>query len=194
MEMATKRLHGSPWHRRIINSRSLLRNNYSRTFKLCLLWNQVKIFLNPFLVPFSKPYFFSSVAQLFDTANYMYILPAHRATVYIMGVLLGYFLRKYKDTGLKLTPKQINLGWLISFIAVCVSFFGPSPMGNINYVYNPVHAALYAAYAPIGWCIGFGWIIFTSHLGYKCKPFCFFMKLTIFRDVPTEFLNLTKSH
>ena len=46
-------------------------------------------------------FFGTSVSQLFDTADFMYTLPAHRITVYIMGILLGYSLRMYKD--MKLT-------------------------------------------------------------------------------------------
>lgn len=112
-------------------------------------------------------FFGTSVTQLFDTANYMYILPPHRATVYIMGVLLGYALRMYKD--IKLTESQLRWGWVASIVACAVSFVGPAPMGSIGYQYNPFHAALYAAYAPIGWCVFFGWVIFTSHLGYKSE-------------------------
>ncbi|XP_059617038.1 nose resistant to fluoxetine protein 6 isoform X1 [Phlebotomus argentipes] len=110
-------------------------------------------------------FFGTSVSQLFDTANYMYILPAHRATVYIMGVLLGYILRRYRD--LKLTPTQLKIGWYSNTALMLVAFFGPAPMGRIGYVYNTTHAAHYAAFAPIAWCSFFAWIIFTSHLGYE---------------------------
>lgn len=51
--------------------------------------------------------FIYRVTQLFDTANFMYILPAHRITVYIMGILLGYILRTYKD--LKLTKVRFKI-------------------------------------------------------------------------------------
>ena len=37
-----------------------------------------------------------SVKQLFETADYMYILPYYRVTVYLMGVMLGYVCSKYK--------------------------------------------------------------------------------------------------
>lgn len=40
--------------------------------------------------------FYSSIEQLFKTADHMYILPTHRLTVYIMGILLGYALRTQK--------------------------------------------------------------------------------------------------
>ena len=97
----------------------------------------------------------------------MYILPAHRATVYIMGILIGYLLRKFKN--IKLTKFQIYFGWIINTILILGAFFGPAPMGSINYIYNPTHAAHYAAFAPIAWCSFFAWIIITSHLGYESK-------------------------
>lgn len=52
-------------------------------------------------------FFGTSVSQLFDTADFMYTLPAHRITVYIMGVLLGYVLRTCKD--MKLTKVVFEL-------------------------------------------------------------------------------------
>jgi hypothetical protein len=45
------------------------------------------------------------------------------------------------------------------------AFFGPAGMGSINYVYNPIHAATYNAFAPIGWCAIFIWVTFLSHTG-----------------------------
>jgi len=109
-------------------------------------------------------HFGTSVQQLFATADNMYILPAHRATVYIMGIFLGYFLRCYSHVILK--PAVIQLGNVLAVISFIVSFIGPSFMGNIDYIYQPVHAAFYAAFAPILWCFSFGWVIYTWHVGY----------------------------
>ena len=107
------------------------------------------------------------MTQLFDTAGKTYILPPHRFTVYAMGILLGYILRKYKD--IKLTQTQLTMGWYISTGLLLSAFCAPAPMGTMGYKFNPTHAAHYAAFAPIGWCLFFAWIIFTSQLGYKSK-------------------------
>ncbi|XP_055600965.1 nose resistant to fluoxetine protein 6 [Uranotaenia lowii] len=112
-------------------------------------------------------YFGTSVKQLFDTADHMYILPYHRLTVYLMGVMLGYACRVYKST--RLTPNQLRWGWYASWLLLMVAFFGPAPMGSMHYVYDPLHAANYAAFSPIAWCIFFAWAVFTSHLGYRNK-------------------------
>ncbi|XP_030382326.1 nose resistant to fluoxetine protein 6 [Scaptodrosophila lebanonensis] len=112
-------------------------------------------------------YFGTNIQRLFRTADYMYSFPPHRSTVYIMGILLGYALRKYQ--GVKLSRNQLLFGWLMATICVLASLLGPAPMGDINYVYNSTHAAIYAAFAPIAWCLFFSWIVFVSHNGYKNK-------------------------
>lgn len=45
----------------------------------------------------------------------------------------------------------------------CCAFFGPAHMGSINYIYNPIDAAMYNAFAPIGWCAIFAWVIVMHH-------------------------------
>lgn len=44
------------------------------------------------------------VRKMFDTCNMSYILPTHRLTVYIMGILTGVYLRK--------NPNGINFNWV----------------------------------------------------------------------------------
>ncbi|XP_016953026.1 O-acyltransferase like protein [Drosophila biarmipes] len=112
-------------------------------------------------------YFGTNIQRLFRTADYMYSFPPHRSTVYIMGILLGYVLRKYQNA--KLSSLQLRLGWLVATVCVLASLLGPAPMGDINYVYNSTHAAIYAAFAPIAWCLFFSWIVFVSHNGYTNK-------------------------
>ncbi|XP_017782884.1 PREDICTED: nose resistant to fluoxetine protein 6-like [Nicrophorus vespilloides] len=110
-------------------------------------------------------HFGTSIEQLFNTADYMYILPPHRLTVYIMGIFLGYLLRNCKNIILK--PIQLQFGNVLAIISFVTSFIGPAFMGSINYIYDPVHAAWYASFAPILWCFSFAWIIFTHQNGYK---------------------------
>jgi len=52
------------------------------------------------------------------------------------------------------------------------AFIGPSKMGSIDYVYNPIHAAAYNAFAPIGWCGLFLWIAITQHTGSSNGNYC----------------------
>ncbi|XP_011502852.1 PREDICTED: nose resistant to fluoxetine protein 6-like [Ceratosolen solmsi marchali] len=109
-------------------------------------------------------FFGTSIRQLFDTANLSYILPSHRLTVYIIGVFVGYLLRKWPKS-YKLNNTIIFIGWSLCILMAIGAFFGPAGMGSINYVYNPIHAATYNAFAPIGWCAIFIWMTFLSHTG-----------------------------
>jgi hypothetical protein len=86
-----------------------------------------------------------------------------------MGLLIGYFLRMTKENKIKLTSKQLELGWYFSVGCFLVAFLSPVPMSNINYQYNPTHAAYYAAISPIAWCLFFIWIIFLSESGYSSE-------------------------
>ncbi|KAL3280802.1 hypothetical protein HHI36_004033 [Cryptolaemus montrouzieri] len=117
-------------------------------------------------------HFGTSIQQLFDTADNMYILPIHRLTVYIIGILLGYYLRKMKH--FRLSKLQIRIGNSIALVSCLGSLLGPAFMGKITYLYNPVDAAWYAAFAPILWCTSFAWIIFSVHVGYEDRVGKFF--------------------
>ncbi|XP_035739061.1 nose resistant to fluoxetine protein 6-like isoform X2 [Vespa mandarinia] len=109
-------------------------------------------------------YFGISIKQLFDTANMSYILPTHRLTVYIIGIFVGYLLRSLpKEYKMKKTTYYI--GWILCTVMFFGSIFGPAKMGTIDYIYNPMHAAAYNAFAPIGWCALFAWIIVIHQTG-----------------------------
>lgn len=122
--------------------------------------------------------------QLFATADYMYILPPHRATVYIMGIFMGWLLRR---TGsFEPSKTQMRLGNALAVCSLLVAYLGPSFMSNLDYVYNPHHAALYAAFSPILWVGSFCWLIYTSQKG--CEG-----ELTDF-DLPVPRPRLCRSH
>lgn len=84
-----------------------------------------------------------------------------------MGIGLGYILRMFGNA--KLTSSQLKIGWYLSTASLMLAFFGPAPMGDIDYKFDATQAAHYAAFAPILWNIFFGWIIVVSQLGYKSE-------------------------
>lgn len=43
------------------------------------------------------PYSIYSIKRLFRTADLMYAIPFYRATIYLLGILLGYVMQTYKD-------------------------------------------------------------------------------------------------
>ncbi|KAL1132309.1 hypothetical protein AAG570_010265 [Ranatra chinensis] len=130
------------------------------------LWTLLTIGLLSTVLRFYTSYIMqlNLVSQMFNTADYSYILPTHRASVYVMGIALGYLLRQL-GRDVKLKSGHLTLGWFIAFAMLYQSMIQPSKMGSRFYVYDRMDAANYAAFAPITWCLFFSWIIFTSHTG-----------------------------
>ncbi|XP_024082192.1 O-acyltransferase like protein-like isoform X2 [Cimex lectularius] len=105
-------------------------------------------------------YYGISVSQLFNTANLSYILPTHRATVYLMGVGISFYLNRTTDK--KISQPWLFIGWCIASICGVLAMFGPYHMSYINYKYDVVEAAFYNAFSPILWGIFVSWGIITS--------------------------------
>lgn len=63
----------------------------------------------------------------------------------------------------------MRIGTTLALSSFIVAFFVPAFMGSIDYVYDPIDAACYAAFAPIFWCFSFAWVVFTSHIGQTGK-------------------------
>ncbi|KAL7027103.1 hypothetical protein ACKWTF_005310 [Chironomus riparius] len=113
-----------------------------------------------YFVPFS-----ANLSTLIDTANYLYTLPTHRFTVYGIGLLLGFILRKLKYV--KLKKYQIMLGNVISAISTTIIYKACVRMTGLDVEYDRGLHALYAAFAPILVCVPVSWLIFASQNGYR---------------------------
>lgn len=111
--------------------------------------------------------------RLWKTANFSYILPTHRLTAYLIGIVFGYFLRR-GGKKLTFTKLQVTTGWIVGISAGLLAMFGPYHMAFKNYVYDPLDAALYNASAPILWSIFLGWASLACINGYGGKLFNFF--------------------
>ncbi|KAL9881662.1 drop dead isoform 1-T10 [Glossina fuscipes fuscipes] len=148
------------------------RNGFIALLTLCGLGTAARYYTTVVNELSNYIYFGTNITRLFRTADYMYSFPPMRSTVYIMGIFLGYILRMYPKV--TLSNIQLRLGWFAALACVVASVLGPAPMGDINYKYNSTHAAIYAAFAPIAWCLFFCWIVFVSHNGYKNRITRFF--------------------
>ncbi|XP_026466957.1 nose resistant to fluoxetine protein 6-like [Ctenocephalides felis] len=105
------------------------------------------------------------VSRFFETANLSYILPTHRATIYLMGIILGYYLQCGKFR-LNLTKKQVRNGWYVALSIAAITLFLPFPVGRQGYQYNPLPQAWFAALAPLTWGLFLWWIILAVREGY----------------------------
>lgn len=100
---------------------------------------------------------------MYESADFMYIMPPYRFTVYAIGILLGYGLQKWKHV--KLSQLQLRLGW-IAFIA---SLLITVTICAVNQHYSPFNDALFASIASITISLFFTFIIFIAHLGHGGK-------------------------
>lgn len=61
---------------------------------------------------------------MFDTADYSYILPTHRLTVYVMGIALGYGLHHWgRDFKLKTVSEYSELCYFKLINTLSVLYF-----------------------------------------------------------------------
>ncbi|KAK6625956.1 hypothetical protein RUM43_006255 [Polyplax serrata] len=110
-------------------------------------------------------YYGISVEQLWKTANLSYILPTHRLTVYVAGLMIGYYLRR---NGSKLSYNRVvaTVGWIVAVVVALFAVFGPYKSAYKGYVYDPIYAAQFNAFAPILWTIFIAWVLLACVNGY----------------------------
>ncbi|XP_077294214.1 nose resistant to fluoxetine protein 6-like [Arctopsyche grandis] len=102
------------------------------------------------------------VQRFFDSANYSYILPSHRATIYTMGILLAYFMT-HNQSKINLTKSQVTLSWSIAAFLGLSALIGPQHIALLNYKYDRMEAAYYSAFAPIVWGSFISWSIWACN-------------------------------
>ncbi|CAK1578058.1 unnamed protein product [Parnassius mnemosyne] len=129
-------------------------------------------------------YYGISVQKLLDAARYSYILPTHRATIYLIGVAMAYVM-KSKKLRLNLSNTQIRFLWAACFIIAAFTIASPYQMGLEGYRYEHFPAAMFAAFSPILWglsmCIAH-WAICNDYAGVgttivEWRAFKFFNKI-----------------
>ncbi|KAI4477806.1 hypothetical protein M0802_014630 [Mischocyttarus mexicanus] len=85
-----------------------------------------------------------------------------------MGIFVGYLLRSLPKQ-FKMNKTTSYIGWILSTTMFFASTIGPAKMGCIDYIYNPMHAAMYNAFAPIGWLgrtLAWRGFVVTTRLSY----------------------------
>lgn len=129
-------------------------------------------------------YYGISVQKLLDAARYSYILPTHRATIYLIGVIMAYFMRTRK-LNYTLSKLQIKMLWTSIFGLAFVTMVSPYKMGLEGYEYEHAPAAVFSALSPIIWGIvmsAMHWAICNDYAGVgsafiESRVFKFFNKI-----------------
>ncbi|KAL0839331.1 hypothetical protein ABMA28_016070 [Loxostege sticticalis] len=141
---------------------------------LAIHWYEISMFV----------YYGISVQKLLDAAKYSYILPTHRATIYLIGVLMAYFMRT-KKLNYSLSNTQVRLLWTCCFAIAAFAIVSPYKMGLEGYKYSAGPAAIFAAFSPILWgvflCLAH-WAICNDYAGIgtafiESRVFKFFNKI-----------------
>ncbi|XP_026765152.2 nose resistant to fluoxetine protein 6-like [Galleria mellonella] len=141
---------------------------------LAVHWYQISMFV----------YYGISVQKLLDAARYSYILPTHRATIYLIGVAMAYFMRT-KKFNFTLSNNQVRLLWATCLSLAIYTIVSPYKMGLEGYQYDPDQAATFATYSPILWgifmCIAH-WAVSNNYASFlttilELRVFKFFNKI-----------------
>lgn len=115
-----------------------------------------------YFVPFSV-----KLSTLIATANHLYTLPTHRFTVYAIGLLIGFIMRKERN--FKVNNLSLLLGnslcgiTVLTIHGVCIRMIG------MDVKYDKLMHASFAAFAPILACFPVVWVILLSHNGFTSK-------------------------
>ncbi|XP_047496228.1 nose resistant to fluoxetine protein 6-like [Penaeus chinensis] len=98
----------------------------------------------------------------------VYVAPWCRASPYIVGIWMGYFIYKQGSEKLSLKKWQLVAGWTCAVFASLGVLFGGwsynKPFTAMKY--DPVTQVLYGSLHRAVWAAALAWVVFTCHYGY----------------------------
>ncbi|KAI5643620.1 acyltransferase family domain-containing protein [Phthorimaea operculella] len=130
---------------------------------LSIYWYSISMFV----------YFGISVQKLLDAAKFCYILPTHRATIYLIGVAMAYFIRT-KRLNFTLSNNQVRALWAFAVGLMMFTLCYPYQMGLEGYTFSPGPAAIFAAFSPVMWGIYMSithWAVCNNYTNEKGTSF-----------------------
>ncbi|KAL0271280.1 UNVERIFIED_CONTAM: hypothetical protein PYX00_008420 [Menopon gallinae] len=100
-----------------------------------------------------------------ESFHVLYVKSHNRATVYLIGMAIGYFLYMYKDS-----PKRVSKKLTISACFVwLLLMFAPMAYGSLYYdserAYDATEAAIFASARRISWAVGFSIFVLVHRFG-----------------------------
>lgn len=98
----------------------------------------------------------------------VYVAPWCRASPYVIGIWLGYFISKQGPDELSLKKWQLVAGWTCAAFASLAVLLGGwsynTPFTAMKY--DPVTQVLYGSLHRAVWAAALAWVVFTCHYGY----------------------------
>ncbi|CAH1982289.1 unnamed protein product [Acanthoscelides obtectus] len=143
------------------------------------------------------------ISRMFRTADLSYILPTHRATIYLTGIAMAYILRYTNKTSIISKPHRLIL-WVLAYVLFLSTWIGPMNMASYGFQYNNLYAALYAALSPITFGLAVSYIIYAvdRNFGNWFGPLLTWKYFTVFTKIsyavyltqfPIFFYNIGKT-
>ncbi|GBP48278.1 Nose resistant to fluoxetine protein 6 [Eumeta japonica] len=154
---------------------------------LSVYWHAISLFV----------YYGIPAQKLLDAARYCYILPTHRATIYLMGVAMAYFFNSKKSKFSLSTNERHVYSRFLTFTGsmdvlrascafLCLfTLVSPWWMGLPDYRYEHFYSAIFATFSPVAWGVFLAmihWVICNGYAGkldsfLESWPFRFFNKI-----------------
>lgn len=136
------------------------RNGYRLSYFKGWSKNVYKVLFSILFSKFNRK--FSRLSQFYRTLDVSFNSTVQRSTSYLIGLVLGVLLVNLRDVKRDIRiPKGVaTIGWLSCVWSLFWCFWHPSSSSNKDFVYEPLDAAVYAAWAPLVWSLAMAWIIF----------------------------------
>ncbi|KAK8406207.1 hypothetical protein O3P69_007137 [Scylla paramamosain] len=104
-----------------------------------------------------------------NSMEYVYTKPWCRASPYLMGLGLGYFLRVVDKEKVQLKWWQAVLGWIAAVATMSAVVFGLKDYNTLTmkpHEYVPAISILYGGLHRLAWGVAVAWMVFACHMGY----------------------------
>ncbi|XP_063232249.1 nose resistant to fluoxetine protein 6-like [Bacillus rossius redtenbacheri] len=96
----------------------------------------------------------------------IYIKSHFKATPYIVGIVLGCLVHRFRTKGIKLNKAALWSGWAAAGALALCSMFSACTFYRRGYRYRALEAALFAAFDKLGWSAAVSWLIFACATGH----------------------------
>lgn len=99
----------------------------------------------------------------------VYMKPWCRASPYLVGLALGYFMRVVDKNKVQLKWWQVGLGWILALVIMGAVVFGVKDYNTFTgkvHEYNAAASILYGGFNRLAWGLAIAWLVFACHMGY----------------------------
>ncbi|XP_034952276.1 nose resistant to fluoxetine protein 6-like [Chelonus insularis] len=89
-----------------------------------------------------------------------------RSGPYIIGLIVGCYLRHIRNRNMKMSGTLVFCGWIFATLVGCAAVFGPRGMYFPEHKYDSLEAAFYAGFHRTVFALSISWVVIATVLGY----------------------------